>query len=61
MPFGYREAKDEKDDLDAEIAARFKRNDPKDTILFDDSTHAVWIQNGSRFPSATRKWFDFAP
>ena len=46
MPFGYWEAKDEKDDLDAEIAAKFKRGYPRDNILFEDSTQAVLIQNG---------------
>lgn len=46
MPFGYWEAKDEKDDLDAEIAIKFKRGYPKDNIIFEDSTQAVLIQNG---------------
>ncbi len=47
MPFGYWEAKDEKDDLDAEIAIKFKRGYPKDNIIFEDSTQAVLIQNGN--------------
>lgn len=47
LPFGYWEAKDEKDDLDAEIALKFKRGYPKDNIIFDDSTQVVLIQNGS--------------
>lgn len=46
LPFGYWEAKDEKDDLDAEIEAKFKRGYPKDNIIFEDSTQAVLIQNG---------------
>lgn len=46
LPFGYWEAKDEKDDLDAEIALKFKRGYPKDNIIFDDSSQAVLIQNG---------------
>jgi predicted helicase len=46
LPFGYWEAKDEKDDLDTEIAAKFKRGYPKDNIIFEDSTQAVLIQNG---------------
>jgi predicted helicase len=46
MPFGYWEAKDEKDDLDTEIATKFKRGYPKDNIIFEDSTQAVLIQNG---------------
>ena len=46
VPFGYWEAKDEKDDLDAEIAYKFKRGYPKTNILFDDSTQVVLIQHG---------------
>lgn len=46
VPFGYWEAKDEKDDLDAEIEAKFKRGYPKTNILFDDSRTAVLIQHG---------------
>lgn len=46
LPFGYWEAKDEKDDLDAEIAHKFKRGYPQDNIIFDDSTQVVLIQNG---------------
>jgi hypothetical protein len=45
MPFGYWEAKDEKDDLDAEIDLKFKRGYPRDNIIFEDSTQAVLIQN----------------
>jgi len=45
MPFGYWEAKDEKDDLDAEIELKFKRGYPQDNIIFEDSTEAVLIQN----------------
>lgn len=45
MPFGYWEAKDEKDDLDAEIAAKFSRGYPSDNIIFEDSKQAVLIQN----------------
>ncbi len=36
VPFGYWEAKDEKDDLDAEIAHKFKRGYPQDNIIFED-------------------------
>jgi predicted helicase len=46
MPFGYWEAKDERDDLDAEIETKFRRGYPKDNIIFEDSTQAVLIQNG---------------
>jgi hypothetical protein len=45
MPFGYWEAKDEKDDLDAEIDFKFKRGYPRDNIIFEESTQAVLIQN----------------
>ena len=45
MPFGYWEAKDEKDDLDAEIEFKFRRGYPQDNIIFEDSTEAVLIQN----------------
>jgi predicted helicase len=45
MPFGYWEAKDEKDDLDAEIDIKLKRGYPQDNIIFEDSTQAVLIQN----------------
>lgn len=46
LPFGYWEAKDDKDDLNAEIAFKFQRGYPKDNIIFEDSTQAVLIQNG---------------
>lgn len=45
MPFGYWEAKDEKDDLNAEIEHKFKRGYPQDNILFEDSREVVLIQN----------------
>ena len=45
VPFGYWEAKDDKDDLDAEIAFKFKRGYPQDNIIFEDSTQAVLIQH----------------
>ncbi len=45
MPFGYWEAKDAKDDLDAEIEFKFKRGYPQDNIIFEDSTQAVLIQH----------------
>ena len=44
VPFGFWEAKDEDDDLDAEIAAKFKRGYPHDNIVFEDSVQAVLIQ-----------------
>ncbi|MGP8050928.1 MAG: hypothetical protein ACLPYB_09985 [Desulfobaccales bacterium] len=45
LPFGYWEAKDEKDDLDAEIEFKFRRGYPQDNIIFEDSRRAVLIQN----------------
>ncbi len=45
VPFGYWEAKDAKDDIDAEIAFKFKRGYPQDNIIFEDSTQAVLIQH----------------
>lgn len=44
VPFGYWEAKDEKDDLDTEIATKLRRGYPQDNIIFEDSTEAVLIQ-----------------
>jgi hypothetical protein len=38
VPFGYWEAKDEKDDLDAEIEIKKRRGYPQDNIIFEDST-----------------------
>ncbi|MFC3677004.1 type ISP restriction/modification enzyme [Ferrovibrio xuzhouensis] len=45
VPFGYWEAKDSNDDLDDEIAKKFKRGYPQTNIIFEDSTEAVLIQN----------------
>ena len=45
LPFGYWEAKDEKDDLDAEIELKFKRGYPQDNIACEDSHEAVLVQN----------------
>jgi predicted helicase len=44
VPFGYWEAKDEKDDLDTEIASKLRRGYPQDNIIFEDSIQAVLIQ-----------------
>ena len=42
-PLGYWEAKDTEDDLDAEIAAKFRKGYPRDNIVFsDDATAALW-------------------
>jgi hypothetical protein len=45
LPFGYWEAKDEEDDLDAEIQKKFLKGYPHDNILFEDSATAVLFQN----------------
>jgi predicted helicase len=47
VPFGYWEAKDEKDDLDSEIESKFKRGYPRTNIIFDDSKKAVLIQHST--------------
>src|SRR3989338_11594561 len=44
VPFGYWEAKDEKDDLHAETETKPNRGHPQDNIIFDDSTQAVLVQ-----------------
>jgi len=46
VPFGYWEAKDTNDDLDDEIAKKFRRGYPQTNIIFEDSTKAVLIQSG---------------
>ena len=43
---GYWEAKDEKDDLDREIAIKFGRDYPRFNILFENTQTAVLFQNG---------------
>jgi len=45
VPFGYWEAKDEKDDLDDEIEYKKRRGYPQDNIIFEDSRTAILIQN----------------
>lgn len=45
VPLGYWEAKDEADDLDAEIEKKLKKGYPQDNIIFEDSREAVLIQN----------------
>jgi predicted helicase len=47
VPFGYWEAKDEKDDLDAEIATKFRKGYPRDNIIFSDDRTAVLWQDGA--------------
>ena len=45
MSRGYWEAKDLKDNLDAEIQRKFNRGYPQDNIIFEDSQTAVLFQN----------------
>ncbi|MFL6858112.1 MAG: type ISP restriction/modification enzyme [Allosphingosinicella sp.] len=47
VPFGYWEAKDERDDLAAEIATKFRKGYPKDNIIFTDDVTAVLWQDGT--------------
>ena len=44
--WGYWESKDEKDDLTAEIKAKFTKGYPSSNILFEDTHTAVLYQNG---------------
>ena len=46
IPFGYWEAKDQKDKLDKEIAKKRAAGYPVDNIIFEDTKTAVLIQNG---------------
>lgn len=46
VPFGYWEAKDERDKLDDEIAAKLRKGYPRDNIIFSDDRTAVLIQDG---------------
>ena len=45
LAHGFWEAKDQDDDLDAEIAAKFAKGYPQDNILFTDDATAVLIQH----------------
>ena len=46
VPFGYWEAKDVDDDLDAEIAAKTRKGYPRDNIIYSDDYTAILIQDG---------------
>lgn len=48
LPRGYWEAKDTRDDLDAEIEKKFARGYPKTNIIFEDTRRAVLYQRGER-------------
>ncbi len=45
-PFGYWEAKDSKDDLEREIAAKLAAGYPDDNIIYEDTRTAVLRQDG---------------
>lgn len=47
VPLGYWEAKDTKDDLDAEIASKISKGYPTSNIIFENSDLAVLYQHGS--------------
>lgn len=48
IPRGYWEAKDTKDDLDAEVLSKIKIGYPTTNIIFEDTRRAVLYQNGER-------------
>lgn len=50
--WGYWESKDEKDDLEAEIAAKFARGYPNFNILFEDTHTAILYQGGAEVARA---------
>lgn len=45
VPLGYWEAKDTADDLDTEIAKKFRKGYPQDNIIFENSETAILVQN----------------
>ena len=49
-PFGYWEAKDPKDDLDAEIGKKIAVGYPTTNTIFEDTRTAILYQNGRRGP-----------
>ena len=46
VPFGYWEAKDEDDDLDKEIEAKFRKGYPRENTIFTDDATAILYQDG---------------
>jgi len=48
LDWGYWESKDEYDDLDTEIRAKFAKGYPDSNILFEDSKRAVLFQGGAK-------------
>ncbi len=51
--WGYWESKDEKDDLEAEIIAKFNKGYPSFNILFEDTHTAILYQSGVRVQTAS--------
>lgn len=58
VPFGYWEAKDENDDLEKEIEAKFRKGYPRDNIIFTDDTTAVLYQDGGEIMRAAMQGDD---
>ncbi len=52
VPFGYWEAKDSKDDLEAEIRSKEAKGYPKTNIIYEDTRRAILIQDGRRAAEA---------
>ena len=55
LDHGHWEAKDEKDDLDREITAKFRRGYPRFNILFENTQTAILFQNGKETLRADMK------
>ena len=53
VPFGYWEAKDQDDNLDKEIEAKFRKGYPKDNIIFSNDVTAVLYQDGHEVSRAS--------
>lgn len=51
--WGFWESKDEKDNLEDEIAAKFAKGYPSFNILFEDTHNAILYQNGERVMTAS--------
>jgi predicted helicase len=49
LTYGFWEAKDTDDDLEKEIASKFKAGYPRDNMLFQAPDRAILYQNGERF------------
>lgn len=51
--WGFWESKDEKDDIEAEIATKFAKGYPSFNILFEDTHQAILYQSGERVMTAS--------